>query len=174
MNATSRALTAPHTGLSNVTGTIVTAGSAILGAITLIALFRLAAGMTPATGYVRQAALMIHLATVVPAIPLGLAVLLGRKGTPRHRTMGKVWLTLMGVTAISTLFIRNVNDGSFSLIHLFVPLTFFGIYQIITSARRHDIAAHKRHVTSLYIGALLVAGFASFFPGRLMWHWLVS
>lgn len=150
------------------------AAATILVTITVVALARVLIGLVPATQSLRNAAVIIHLATVVPAIPLGLYVLLARKGTPRHKSLGKLWLALMGVTAVSTLFIRQVNDGSLSLIHLFVPLTLVGIWQIISSARSGGLAAHRRHVVSLYIGALLIAGFTSFIPGRLMWHWLVG
>ncbi len=150
------------------------AGATLLGIITLVALVRMLAGYAPSAQSARKIAVVIHLVTVIPAIPLGLYVLLARKGTPGHKAMGRVWLALMAVTALSTLFIRQVNAGSLSLIHLFVPLTLVGIWQVIASARSGRLADHRRHVVSMYIGALLVAGFTSFIPGRLMWHWLVD
>ncbi len=150
------------------------AAATLLGLITLTAIAKMSLGLTPVTQSAKKIAIVIHLATVIPAIPLGLYVLLSRKGTPTHRNLGKLWLVLMGVTAISTLFIRQANHGSLSYIHLFVPLTAFGIWQVISSARSGRLADHRRHVVGMYIGALLVAGFTSFIPGRLMWHWLAG
>lgn len=150
------------------------AAATVLGVITIVALGKASLGLVPSTQSARNIAVLIHLVTVIPAIPLGLYVLLSRKGTPTHKALGKFWLVLMGVTAIAALFIRQINDGSFSFIHLFVPLTLVGIWQVIASARAGRIADHRRHVVSMYIGALLIAGFTSFIPGRAMWHWLVG
>ena len=75
------------------------------------------------------------------------------------------------VTAMATIFIRNVNDGQFSWIHAFTLLTFIAIPQAIISARRGDIEAHKRHLRNFFIGALVVAGLTAFAPGRTMWQW---
>lgn len=150
------------------------AAATVLGVITLTALAKAMLGLVPATRSAKEVAVVIHLVTVIPAIPLGLYVLLARKGTPRHRALGKLWLALMGVTALSTLFIRQINQGDLSYVHLFVPLTLVGIWQVVASARSGRLADHRRHVVSMYIGALLIAGFTSFIPGRLMWHWLAG
>ncbi len=77
----------------------------------------------------------------------------------------------MFVTAISTLFIRNFNDGQFSWIHIFTLITFIAIPQAIVSARRGKIKAHKIHLRNFFIGALVLAGITSFAPGRTMWQW---
>lgn len=151
---------------------LLIAGAA--GAIFLLALFgflRWFLGYAPPTPWVRDVALAIHLATVIPAIPLGAYVLLARKGGPRHKMLGKIWLSMMFATAVSTLFIRNVNDGNFSWIHIFTLLTFIAVPQVIFSARRGQLEAHRKHVRNFFLGALVVAGAFTFVPGRTMWQW---
>jgi uncharacterized membrane protein len=115
----------------------------------------------------------IHVATVVPAFVLGTwQIFFSAKGTPFHRGVGYTYLTLMTITAISTLWIREINpDGPFfglSWIHLFVPLTLFGVVGAIATARRHDIKGHRRAMIGVYAGALLIAGGLAFLPGRIM------
>ena len=128
-------------------------------------------GLAPATPWVRDVALATHLITVIPAIPLGTYVILSRKGGARHKLLGKIWLSLMFITAISTVSIRNVNDGQFSWIHLFTSLTFVAVPQAIISARQGQIEAHKKHLRNFFIGALVIAGLTAFAPGRTMWQW---
>lgn len=146
-------------------------GSSLLMALCIYATGRWALGFAPPTPWVRDAALAIHLITVIPAIPLGTYVILAPKGGRRHKMLGKIWLSLMFVTATATIFIRNVNDGQFSWIHFFTLLTFVAIPQAIISARQGKIEAHKKHVRNFFIGALVVAGLTAFAPGRTMWQW---
>lgn len=149
---------------------MLVAGGGLFG-LAVFAVGRAALGHAPPTPWVRDLALIVHLATVIPAIPLGLVVFLTRKGSPRHRLLGRIWLALMGTTAIATLFIRNVGDGGFSWLHIFSGLTLVAIPKAILSARRGRIAEHRRHLLGLFVGALLIAGAASFLPGRTMWQW---
>ena len=146
------------------------AGGSLLFLV-LYAAGRAALGLAPATPWVRDVALTVHLATVIPALPLGLYVFLARKGDARHKALGKVWLLLMGVTAVATLFIRNVGEGGLSFIHLFSVLTLVGIPQVIVTARRGQIAAHRAHLLRLFVGSMLIAGGFSFLPGRTMAQW---
>ena len=151
--------------------TIIGAAAMILFALCLYAFGRWTLGYAPATPWVRDVALATHLVTVVPAVPLGAYVILTRKGGARHKLLGQIWLSLMFVTAVSTIFIRNVNDGQFSWIHVFTLLTFIAVPQAILAARQGKIDAHKKHVRNFFIGALVIAGLTAFAPGRTMWQW---
>ena len=86
-------------------------GATVLLALCTYGILRWMLGFAPPTPWVRDFALATHLITVIPAIPLGTYVILSRKGGARHKLLGKIWLSLMFVTAIATIFIRNVNDG---------------------------------------------------------------
>ncbi len=114
-------------------------------------------------------AIQIHMLVAIGAFFLGGYVLMRKKGTKAHKMAGRVFGLLMLITATSAIFIREINNGSFSWIHIFVPITFIGLYQVITSIRKGKIKAHKRHVLGMYFGALLIPGAFAFMPGRTMW-----
>jgi uncharacterized membrane protein len=114
-------------------------------------------------------AIKIHVAAVVPAAILGAYLLMRRKGTPVHRLLGKIWLTLMVITALSSFFIHALNMVyGFSPIHLLSIYVLIASWQAIAAARRHDIARHRRTVTGLYFGGIGIAGFFTLIPGRIM------
>lgn len=115
----------------------------------------------------------LHVATVVPAALIGTwQIFFSRKGAPLHRALGYLYLTLMTVTAITTLWVHQLMpNGPFlglSPIHLLIPLTLWAVYNAIQGARMHDIPRHRYAMLALYIGGILVAGGFTFFPGRIM------
>jgi uncharacterized membrane protein len=71
-------------------------------------------------------------------------------------------------TALTTLFIRVIDPGHLSWIHLFIPLTLFSVWRTIVSLRRGNIRGHRNSMLALYFGALIIAGGFTFIPGRLM------
>ena len=118
-------------------------------------------------------AVKLHVATVVPAFALGTwLIFFSRKGAPRHRAAGYVYLTLMTITSIAALFIQTIMPNGpfhgFSPIHLLVPLTLAGVVGALYYARRHNIRAHRRSMLGVYIGGLLIAGSLTLLPGRIM------
>jgi uncharacterized membrane protein len=116
-----------------------------------------------------QPAIQIHVATVVPAALLGAYLLSRPKGTPRHRLLGKIWMGLMVITALSTFFIHELNMFyGFSPIHLLSIATLFGAWQAIAAARRHDVVRRRHIVRSIYFGGIVIAGLFTFLPGRIM------
>ena len=135
--------------------------------LSLVALSRGILGLAPSHPNMRSLAIVLHVSTVVPAIPLGAYLLLAPKGGKRHKQLGKLWLLMMVTTACAAFFIRS--GGSFSFIHIFVPMTLWSSYKVITSARRGDMKTHKKEILSLYLGALTIPGILAFaLPGRLM------
>ena len=115
-------------------------------------------------------AIQLHLAAAMAAFFLGLAQFVLPKGTGLHRTIGWTWVVLIGTAAVSSLFIRQVNNGAFSFIHILSGWTLVVLPMAIYAARRGDIARHRGRMTGLFIGGLLVAGLLAFAPGRLMWR----
>ena len=114
--------------------------------------------------------LKIHIAAATVALVIGVVLLAGVKGNMLHRTLGWTWAVAMATVAISSIFIRNMNDGAFSWIHLFTGWTIIILPMALYAARRHEIANHRGRMLGLFVGALLIAGMFTFFPGRLMWH----
>lgn len=106
-------------------------------------------------------AVVIHLATVFPAVPLGGYVLFRRKGDPLHRMLGSIWVVLMLVTAISSFWL------SFSFIHIFSVLVLVSLPFSLWRLSKGDIVGHRRSMEGMYIG-LVVAGAFAFIPGRLL------
>ncbi|TXH04782.1 MAG: DUF2306 domain-containing protein [Nevskiaceae bacterium] len=117
-----------------------------------------------------------HLAIVVPAFVIGTFLMLNHKGTPRHRLLGRVYLALMAITGIVTLFMpAQVGPrflGHFGFIHLLSLLTLYSVPTALLAARQHRVAQHRRRMIGLYFGGLLLAGGLAFAPGRLLHHWV--
>ena len=153
--------------ISPVARTMVGLACFTMSFFVAIALIRAGLGLVDNLHHYAKLPVIIHVATVLPAIPLGGYLLLARKGTTRHKQLGKLWLVLMLVTATSAIFIQS--SGGFSPIHIFVPITFHAAWKTVATARRGDIAGHKKHLVFTYLTALMIPGIAAFaFDGRLM------
>jgi uncharacterized membrane protein len=114
-------------------------------------------------------AIQVHVAAVVPAALLGPYMFWARKGTPGHRLLGKVWLGLMVVAALSSFFIHTINLLlGLSPIHLLSAYVLYGSWTAIRAARAHRIREHRRNVIGLYVGGIVIAGGFTLLPGRLM------
>jgi uncharacterized membrane protein len=118
-------------------------------------------------------AVQIHVATVLPAFLIGtFQIFVSTKGSPLHRALGYLYLTLMAVTAITTLFIHQLMPNKpfwgLSPIHLFVPLVLFGVVGALRGAWTHNVAMHKRSMIGIYVGGMMIAGGLTFLPGRIM------
>ena len=114
-------------------------------------------------------AIQIHLVTALVALLLGTVMWFRPKGTQSHKMIGRGFAVFMLVTAFSAIFIRQINNGGFSFIHLFVPLTFLGVWQAVTRIRKGNVKGHMSAVKGLFFGALLIPGLLSFAPGRHLW-----
>ena len=114
--------------------------------------------------------IQIHAFAAIVAFGLGGWVLFRRKkGDAHHRALGKLWVALMVIVAVSSLFIWTIRLwGPFSPIHLISIATLVGLYRAVQYARRRQIKAHMNLMRGLYLGALVVAGVFTFMPGRIM------
>ena len=115
------------------------------------------------------------------ACVIGLFVFVNKKGTGMHRWAGRFFVLCMLVASITAFWIREINDGQFSLIHLLIPFTIGSIGWAIFSIRRFAVnkdkkwyAWHRNTMISLYIGACVIAGGFTFLPGRQMNKWLMQ
>ena len=111
----------------------------------------------------------IHVATIVPAALIGPWLFLSRKGTTRHRFVGKLWLGLMATASVSSFFIHTINMFlGFSPIHLLSVYVLHGAWSAMRAARMHDIRRHRASVIAMYVGGIVVAGGFTLMPGRLV------
>jgi len=116
-------------------------------------------------------AIQLHLATIVPAFFLGgWLILFSKKGSRFHRALGFTYLTLMTITSFAALFVQSLHPGHFSWIHIFVPLTLWGVFAAIWRIRKGDVKGHKMAMLGTYFGGLLIAGALTFVPPRLMYQ----
>lgn len=135
-----------------------------LGIIVLtLALMALSYGNGQASDNSLSIAVMIHLGSVVPALPLGAYVLLRRKGDRVHKLLGKIWVVLMLVAGVGSFWIGS----GLSFIHLFSVLVLVSVPISIFAIRRGDVVGHRRAMEGMYIG-LVIAGAFAFIPGRLL------
>ncbi len=113
--------------------------------------------------------ILIHALAAMAAFVLGVGQFVLPKGTGPHVWMGRAWVLLMAVVALSSFLIFEIRTfGPFSPLHLLAVLTLTGLWRAVTAARRGDIATHKRIMTILFVAALLVAGGFTLLPGRVM------
>lgn len=113
--------------------------------------------------------IVLHALAALAGLVLGVAQLTLPKGTTRHRVMGWAWVVLLGAVAASSFAIHSLRQfGPFSLIHLLSLLTLGYLPLAVLAARRGRVERHRRLMLGLFAGALVIAGFFSLAPGRIM------
>ena len=114
----------------------------------------------------------LHLSTVLPCVPLGAYLLAAVKGGGIHKSLGKIYMSLMVFTALVALFIQaQVGPqwlGHFGWIHLFCLLTLYSVPTALLAIRRGDVRRHRFKLWALYLGAIGIAGGFAFWPGRFL------
>lgn len=113
-----------------------------------------------------------HIATILLALILTPIMLLRPRGDRLHRRLGWAWATAMALTAALTFWIRGINHGALSLIHILSAWTLVQVPVILWAARTHNLVRHRRAVRGMVTGALIIAGVFTFPFGRLMGRWL--
>ena len=113
-----------------------------------------------------------HLVTVLISLVLTPWMLLQPRGTPTHRLLGKIWVLAMVATAALSLLVKTINPGHFSIIHILSIFVLVMAPRVWLTARAHQVARHRATVRGLVTGALLIAGFFTLPPFRLLGGWL--
>lgn len=114
-------------------------------------------------------AIQIHALFAIVCFFLGGVVLFRGKGDRAHRIAGRVWVALMLVVAVSSLFIHVIRlIGIWSPIHLLSIATIWFLVKGVWLARQGRIAEHRTAMQTTYLGALVLAGGFTFLPGRIM------
>lgn len=117
--------------------------------------------------------MFIHLATVIPCFVIGTMLLLIKKGTKIHIGFGRIYMILMLLTALVTLFMpaevgpRVMNH--FGWIHSLSFLTIYTVPAAYLAIKKGNVKSHKRKMILLYFGAILIAGVFTFTPGRYLY-----
>lgn len=153
---------------STVRGAIMT-GAALVGLLVIGATGRHFAIGSPTTS-IATIWLPLHLATAIPAIPLGAWVLLRRKGDWLHRLLGRIWAMLMLGAALTSFGLAGMF-GRIGPIHILSLAVLIGVPRAVLAARRGRIRGHVRGMTIIY-GSTVLAGLFAFLPGRMLGLWL--
>lgn len=115
---------------------------------------------------------VVHTLAALAAMAVGAAVFLRRKGTPAHAWLGRAWVGLMLAVTLSTIWIKG--DGRYSWIHILsvvvTALLALGVYWALTGR----IEGHRKLMTRVYLGALVVTGAFTLLPQRLLGKMLWS
>lgn len=122
----------------------------------------------------------VHMTAALGAIAAGPVALWARRGRTQHpklhRAFGYAWVTLMVVTAVSALFIRDrslPNLAGYTPIHLLVPVTLGMLAGAFWMLAVGNVRLHRHLMQSLYFAACIVAGLFTLLPnrylGRLLW-----
>lgn len=115
--------------------------------------------------------IQVHAFAALAAFVLGAVQLAAPKGTLPHRTLGWVWAAIMLVVAASSFWIHTIRQwGDFSAIHLLSIFTLLMLPLGLWYAHRHQVRGHAITMTSLFVGALVIAGAFTLVPGRIMHH----
>lgn len=141
-----------------------------LSALVAAALLRRLASGAPLLPSDHSVWLAIHLAAVIPALPLGGYILWRRKGDRLHKLLGRIWAALMLLTALSSFGLHGLT-GRLSWIHILSVVVLVSVPRGVILAMRGNIPAHKNAILRVYTG-LVIAGFFTFLPGRMFGQWL--
>lgn len=115
--------------------------------------------------------IQIHAACAFLAMFLGAVQLFRKKGDPWHRALGRSWVTLMALVALSSFFIWTIRLWwLFSPIHLISIFTLVMLWRGVSHARHGDIVHHRMTMQFTYFLALVVTGLLTFLPGRIMYR----
>lgn len=114
-------------------------------------------------------AIPMHAFAAMAAFALGLVQLAAPKGTLPHRTIGWIWVALMALVAISSFWIHQIRlFGPFGPIHLLSIFVLVMLPLGVWKAHSHQVNAHRRAMTGMFLGALVIAGLFTLLPGRIM------
>jgi len=112
----------------------------------------------------------LHIFAALTALAIGTAILLQRKGSSLHKTLGWGWVFAMATTAVSSLWITELNGNVWSFVHLLSGWTIIALPMAIFAIRSRKVEAHRRAMSGIFVGGLIVAGSLSFIPGRFMFE----
>jgi uncharacterized membrane protein len=113
--------------------------------------------------------IQVHAFSALAALAVGILQLSAPKGTLPHRTIGWVWVALMVLVAGSSFWINGFRlIGSFSPIHLLSIFTLAVLPLAVLHAHRHRVDRHRNAMISIFVGALVIAGLFTLWPGRIM------
>ena len=97
--------------------------------------------------------LAMHAFAASVALPLGAWQLFRpAKGDHQHRLIGRTWVGLMLYVSFTSFWIKELNPGEFSLIHILSVVTIITVSLGITAAWRGNIESPRGILIGSWIG----------------------
>lgn len=118
------------------------------------------------THYSWSPLVVTHASLAALAVLLGAVILCTRKGHGAHRWMGWTWVLCM--TTVAGISFAMQGPGGYSWIHGLSAFTLASLVIGVMHARARRVHAHRVHMISLYVGALVITGLFTLLPGRLI------
>lgn len=116
-----------------------------------------------------QQPIPLHAIAAMIAIILGGVQVSMKKGGKTHKLLGRIWVGLMLIVSFSSFFIHEIQLwGAYSPIHLLSLWTIFSVGLALYYVRIGNIKRHKQVMVALYGFALILTGFFTLLPGRVM------
>ena len=117
----------------------------------------------------------LHAIMAIVAVILGGIQLSMKKGGLIHKLLGRIWVGIMLIVAITSFFIHEIKLwGAYSPIHLLSLWTIFILGVGVYYAREGNIKRHKQVMIATYFFALILTGFFTLMPGRVMHQILIG
>ena len=114
-------------------------------------------------------AIQLHAFAAMTAFALGIVQFSAPKGTLPHRTIGWIWASLMAIVGATSFWIHELRLwGPWSPIHLLSIFTLVTLPLAVWAAHRHAVDHHRRAMTAIFFGALVIAGLFTLVPGRIL------
>jgi uncharacterized membrane protein len=99
--------------------------------------------------------LATHAFAAAVALPLGgWQLFLSTKGDHRHRLVGRTWVVLMLYVSFTSFWIKELNPGQFSYIHILSVVTIVTVSLGVWAALRGNIDAHRGNMIGSWLGLL--------------------
>lgn len=122
--------------------------------------------MIDLTDWVHSFAGAVHFASALTGMLSGVFILLGIKGTKRHRQIGYLFVISVILVNLSALFIYDFNQGSVSVFHFLIPVSLFFLgFGFIPMLGSRKANALNRHIIGMNgaVYGLWAAGATEFF-----------
>jgi uncharacterized membrane protein len=125
-------------------------------------------GIIPIGVIFHVVAVVVHVIAALVCLFLGAVVLTAKKGTRRHKILGRAWAGIMFFIAFTSFWIGD----DFSYIHVISVWVIFGLIMAILAIRfiggRRGVKIHRGFMIGNYIGLWAAAIPAFITEGRLM------
>lgn len=97
--------------------------------------------------------LATHAFAAAVALPLGAwQLFFSTKGSDRHRFAGRTWVALMLYVSVTSFWIKELEPGRFSYIHILSVVTIVTVALGVWAARRGNIDSHRGNMIGSWLG----------------------